>query len=78
MTSQAIPIEIRIPVRMVGAAAGRMTKKAFLRGFTSSVLATLSHSLRTLATPKAVLISMGQIEQIKITKIAEIEESLIV
>jgi hypothetical protein len=34
--------------------------------------------LRTLATPNTVLSSIGQIEQMKITKIAEIEESLMV
>ncbi len=33
--------------------------------------ATLIHSLRTADTPKAVLISIGQTEQMKITKIAE-------
>ena len=45
---------------------------------TSSVRATLSHSLRTAATPNAVLISIGQSEQMKITKIAERPESLMV
>ena len=45
---------------------------------TSSVRATLIHSFRTLATPKAVLISIGQTEQMKITKIADSEESLMV
>ncbi len=38
--------------------------------------ATLTQSLRTPATPKAVLISIGQIEQMKITKIDEVSESL--
>ncbi len=32
ITSQAIPIEIRMPVRMVGAAAGRITVNARLSG----------------------------------------------
>ena len=45
---------------------------------TSSVRATLSHSLRTAATPNAVLISIGQSEQMKITKIADSPESLMV
>ncbi len=78
ITSQAMPIEMRMPVRMVGAAAGRMTAKAFLKGETSSVRATLSHSRRTEATPNAVLISIGQIEQMKITNTPEIELSLMV
>ncbi len=47
-------------------------------GETSSVRATFSHSLRTLATPKAVLISIGQMEQMKMTKMAEAPESLMV
>jgi len=59
MTSQAMPIEIRMPVRMVGAAAGRMMVKARRSGPTSSVFATLSHSVRTAATPNAVLIMLG-------------------
>ena len=71
MTSQAMPMEMRMPVRMVGAAAGRMTWKALRSGLTSSVRATSSQSLRTLATPKAVLISIGHSEQMKMTKIAE-------
>src|SRR5260221_5486999 len=76
ITSKAMPIEMRMPVNMVGAAAGRMTVKAFLNGETSSVRATLSQSRRTEATPKAVLISIGQVEQMKMTKIAETLESL--
>ncbi|MHC2175119.1 hypothetical protein ACVIQW_004506 [Bradyrhizobium diazoefficiens] len=71
-------MEMRMPVRIVGAAAGRITVKARLMVPTSSVRATLIHSLRTLATPNTVLSSIGQIEQMKITKIAEIEESLMV
>ena len=67
-----------MPVKMVGAAAGRMTVKARRSGPTSSVRATLSHSLRTLATPKAVLMSIGHSEQMKMTKIDEMPESLIV
>jgi len=73
-----MPIEIRMPVRIVGAAAGRITVKARLMVPTSSVRATLIHSLRTAATPNAVLSSIGHTEQMKITKIAEIEESLMV
>ncbi len=69
---------MRMPVRMVGAAAGRITSKALRSGFTSSVLATLSHSRRTPATPKAVLSSIGHTEQMKITKMPEMLESLIV
>ena len=45
---------------------------------TSSVRATLIHSLRTAATPNAVLISIGQTEQMKITKIDDRLESLMV
>ena len=48
-----------------------MTVKAVLIGPSSWVRATLTQSSRTPATPKAVLISIGQIEQIKITKIAD-------
>ena len=78
ITSQAMPIEMRMPVRMVGAAAGRMIVKARRTVPTSSVRATLSHSLRTAATPNAVLISIGHSEQMKITKIADRLESLMV
>ena len=78
MTSQAMPMEMRMPVTMVGAAAGRMMVKALRKGRTSKVRATFSHSLRVEATPKAVLTSIGHTEQMKMTKIAEIEESLIV
>ena len=45
---------------------------------TSRVRETLIHSFRTLATPNAVLISIGQTEQMKITKIADRLESLMV
>src|SRR4051812_12155380 len=75
MTSHAMPMEMRMPVRIVGAAAGRMTKKAFLKGDTSNVSATLSQSRRTEATPK-VLMSMGQVEQMKITNTDDTFESL--
>ena len=78
ITSQAMPMEMRMPVRMVGAAAGRMMVKARRNVPTSSVRATLSHSLRTAATPNAVLISIGHTEQMKITKIEERPESLMV
>src|SRR5580704_17692755 len=64
ITSQAMPIEMRMPVRMVGAAAGRMIVKARRKVPTSSVRATSSHSRRTAATPNAVLISIGHSEQI--------------
>ena len=66
---------MRMPVRMVGAAAGRITWKALRSGVTSSVLATLSHSRLTEATPKAVLISMGHTEQMKMTKMPLTSES---
>src|ERR1700745_3462044 len=78
ITSHAMPMEIRMPVRIVGAAAGRMMVKARRKGPTSSVRATLSHSLRTEATPNAVLISIGHNEQMKITKIEDRLESLMV
>ncbi len=78
ITSQAMPIEMRMPVRMVGAAAGRMMVKARRKVPTSSVRATLSHSRRTAATPNAVLISIGHSEQMKMTKIEDRPESLIV
>ena len=78
ITNHAIPIEILIPVRIVGAAAGRITKNAFRNGDTSKVFATFNSSLRTLATPNAVLSSIGHTEHIKMTKIPEIDESLIV
>jgi hypothetical protein len=39
------------------------------------VRATFSHSRRTFATPKAVFSSIGQIEQMKITKTELIELS---
>ena len=74
ITNQAIPMEMRMPVRMVGAAAGRITRQAVRPGLISKVLATFSQSARTLATPKAVLISIGHTEQMKITKIAESPE----
>jgi hypothetical protein len=70
-----MPIEMRMPVRMVGAAAGRITRKALRSGLTSSVRATLIQSRRTVATPNAVLISIGQIEQMKMTKMPEADES---
>src|SRR6218665_3162306 len=78
ITSHAMPIEMRMPVKIVAAAAGRITRKALRSGLTSSVLAALSQSRRTDATPKAVFISIGHTEQMKITKIPEIDESLIV
>src|SRR4051812_50115449 len=78
ITSQAMPIDIRMPVRIVGAAAGRITVNARLSVPTSSVRATLIHSLRTLATPKTVLSSIGQINKLRLTKMAGIEESLLV
>ena len=52
-----------MPVKMVGAAAGKMTKNALRNGLTSSVAATFSHSRLTADTPKAVLINIGQTEQ---------------
>lgn len=73
-----MPMEMRIPVRMVGAAAGRITVNARRTGPTSRVRATLSHSFRVLDTPNTVFISIGQSEQMKITKIADRAESLMV
>ena len=78
ITSHAMPMLMRMPVTMVGAAAGRITWKALRSGETSSVFATLSHSRRTPATPNAVFSSIGHTEQMKITKMPEIDESLIV
>src|SRR5271168_532237 len=78
ITSHAMPIEIRMPVTMVGAAAGSTTHSALRNGGTSSVRATLSQSRRTPATPNAVLTSMGHTEQMKITNTAEADELLIV
>ena len=59
-------------------AAGRMIVNARRSVPTSKVRATLSHSRRTDATPNAVLISIGHSEQIKMTKIDDRLESLIV
>src|SRR5690606_21298552 len=70
-----MPIEIRIPVNMVGAAAGKMTVKAVLKGVSSSVFATLRKSRLTLLTPNAVLIKTGHSEQIKITNTEDAIES---
>src|SRR5262245_57175326 len=53
ITSHAMPIEIRMPVRIVGAAARRMMVNARRKTPTSNVRATLSHSRRTQATPNA-------------------------
>src|SRR5215813_12251468 len=78
ITSHAMPMEMRMPVRIVGAAAGRMIVNARRNVPTSSVFATLSHSRRTEATPNAVLIIVGHNEQMQITKIDERLESLIV
>ena len=78
ITSQAMPMLMRMPVRMVGAAAGRITRSALRSGDTSSVRATFSQSRRTLATPNAVLISIGHTEQMKMTNTPEIDESLMV
>ena len=57
-----------MPVRMVGAAAGRITWKALRSGFTSSVLRDVEPLAAHAGTPNAVLISIGQTEQMKITK----------
>ena len=53
-------------------------KKALRKGLTSRVAATLSQSRLTDATPNAVLTNIGQTEQIKMTKMPEMEESLMV
>ena len=57
-----------------------MTRSLTLRAAFVSILifATLSHSRRTEATPNAVLIIIGHSEQMKITKIDERLESLMV
>ncbi len=78
ITSQAMPMLMRAPVMMVGAAAGRITVKAVRHGPASSVRATFSHSRRTDATPKDVFSSIGQIAQIKMTKMAEVPLSRMV
>ncbi|KAG1273981.1 hypothetical protein G6F64_015229 [Rhizopus arrhizus] len=78
MTSQAMPTEMRMPVMMVGAAAGRITCRAVRRRDTSSVRATFSQSCRTAPTPKAVFTSMGHNEQMKMTKMADVSASLMV
>src|SRR5258708_15716 len=78
ITSHGMPIEMRMPVMMVGAAAGSTTWNALRSGETSSVRATLSHSRLTADTPNAVLISIGHNEQMKITKIDDVALSLIV
>src|SRR6185295_5968899 len=78
ITSHAMPTEMRMPVMMVGAAAGNTTWNALRIGDTSSVRATFSHSRRTAETPNAVLISIGHSEQMKITKIDDVALSLIV
>src|SRR5258706_10747805 len=78
ITSHAMPIEMRMPVMIVGAAAGSTTWNAVRIGDTSSVRATLSHSRLTADTPNAVLMSIGHNEQMKITNIDEVALSLIV
>ena len=78
ITSQAMPMECASPSMMVGAAAGRMTWKAVRQVPASRVRATLSHSRRTLPTPWAVLSSIGQMAQMKMTKMAEMLLSLMV
>lgn len=78
ITSQAMPTEMRMPVMMVGAAAGRITSRAVRSRDTSSVRATFSQSCRTAPTPNAVFTSIGQSEQMKITKMAEVSASLMV
>ena len=55
-----------------------VTRPAVRPGLISRVFATLSQSRRTVATPKAVLISIGHSEQMKITKIDDSPESLMV
>ena len=48
ITSQAMPMLMRMPVRMVGAAAGRITWKALRTGSTSSVRRDWLNVARTL------------------------------
>ena len=62
----------------MGAAAGKITVNAIRKGLTSNVFATLSHSFLTLATPKVVFISIGQIAHMNITNTEEVLLSLIV
>jgi hypothetical protein len=69
-------IEKRIPARIVGAAAGKITANAVRVAESSSVRATLMKSRRTLATPNAVLIKIGHSEQMKITNTEDPTESL--
>src|SRR3989304_2317612 len=78
ITSHAMPTEMRMPVMMVGAAAGTTPGNAWRNADTPGVCATLSHSRLTADTPNAVLISIGHNEQMKITKIDEVTLSLIV
>src|SRR5471030_808191 len=78
ITSHEMPTEMRIPVMIVGAAAGKITRNALRIGETSSVRATFSHSRLTADTPNAVLISIGHNEQMKITNIDDVALSLIV
>ena len=59
ITNQAMPMEIRMPVMIVGAAAGSTTNNALRTGLSSKVLATSSQSLRTADTPKAVFHEHG-------------------
>lgn len=68
MISHAIPIEIRIPVTIVGIAASNITVNVVRNVLSSRVRMTLIQSVQKFATPKAVLVSIGHNEQTKITK----------
>ena len=71
ITNQAVPIEIRMPVRIIGTAAGNTICRMRVQTLRPSTRDTLSQSCRTADTPNAVLISNGQTEQMKMIKIAE-------
>ena len=65
---------MRMPVRMVARGRQDHHGRPCAAG-SSSVADTLSQSRLTEATPNAVFISMGQTEQMKMTKMPEMDES---
>src|SRR5690606_41492799 len=64
-TADIYTLSLHDALPIFGAAAGKITVKARLTVPTSSVRATLIHSLRTPTTPNAVLSSIGHTEQMK-------------
>src|SRR3989442_7249223 len=60
ITNQATPIEIRIPVRTDGRLYGRSTWRTYFTLLKRKTRATFLWSSGTEATPKAVLITVGQ------------------